>query len=83
MLYSTEIIQAFWQKTVDSTHVRKIQYSTISEDGVLASRDTDLEQKGSNTKISRLLADPSGIHCRSFEDNASGQWIQNSSSMWR
>lgn len=41
-----------WQKTVDDTKVREIQYSTISEDGILASYDTYLEKKGSVAKIS-------------------------------
>jgi ubiquinone/menaquinone biosynthesis C-methylase UbiE len=43
-----------WQETVEDTKVREIQYSTINEDGILASFDTYYKQKGSdNPKISR------------------------------
>lgn len=35
-----------WQEVVDGTKVREIQYSTISEEGVLTSYDTYYEQKG-------------------------------------
>ena len=41
-----------WQEVVDGAKVREIQYSTISEDGILASYDTYYEQKG-NPKMSR------------------------------
>lgn len=43
-----------WLETVGDTKVREIQYSTINEDGILASFDTYYKQKGSdNPKISR------------------------------
>lgn len=43
-----------WQEVVGDTRVREIQYSTISEDGILASHDTYYEQKGANKpKITR------------------------------
>jgi ubiquinone/menaquinone biosynthesis C-methylase UbiE len=43
-----------WQKVVGDTKVREIQYSTISEEGILASYDTYFEEKGVNKpKISR------------------------------
>lgn len=37
-----------WQKTADSKKVRKIQYSTINEEGVLASFTTSISQSESN-----------------------------------
>ena len=37
-----------WQEIVGDTKVREIQYSTINEDGVLASFDTYYKQKGSD-----------------------------------
>ena len=37
-----------WQKIVGDIKYREIQYSTISEDGVLASYDTYYEQKGND-----------------------------------
>lgn len=37
-----------WQEVVGDTKVREIQYSTINEDGILASYDTYYEQKGTN-----------------------------------
>lgn len=43
-----------WQEMVGDTKVREIQYSTIDEDGILASFDTYYKQKGSDRpKISR------------------------------
>jgi len=43
-----------WQEIVDDTRVREIQYSTISEKGILASFDTYYEQKGHDKpKISK------------------------------
>lgn len=43
-----------YQEIVDDTKFREIQYSTISEDGILASYDTYYEQKGtSKPKISK------------------------------
>lgn len=43
-----------WQEVIGDTKVREIQYSTINEEGILASYDTYYEQKGSNQpKISR------------------------------
>jgi len=43
-----------WQEVVDNCKVREIQYSTISEDGILASHDTYFEQQGdSKPKISK------------------------------
>lgn len=45
-----------WQKTIDDSKVREIQYSTINEEGVLASFDTYYEQKGSSKpKISKSV----------------------------
>lgn len=41
-----------WQKIVDGTKFREIQYSTISQEGILASYDTCIKQNGSHTKIS-------------------------------
>jgi 2-polyprenyl-3-methyl-5-hydroxy-6-metoxy-1,4-benzoquinol methylase len=37
-----------WQKTVDDAKIRKIQYSTINNDGVLASYTTSYEQEDSH-----------------------------------
>ncbi len=37
-----------WQEIVGDTQVREIQYSTIDEDGILASFDTYYKQKGSD-----------------------------------
>lgn len=37
-----------WQKKSENTTVREIQYSTINEDGILASYDIYHEQEGSN-----------------------------------
>lgn len=37
-----------WQEIVGDTKVREIQYSTINEDGILASYDTYYEQEGTN-----------------------------------
>lgn len=43
-----------WQEIVGDTKVREIQYSTINEEGILASFDTYYEKKGSNNpKISK------------------------------
>lgn len=43
-----------WQKISDDTKLREIQYSTIDEDGILASYTTSYVQKGtSKPKISR------------------------------
>jgi SAM-dependent methyltransferase len=43
-----------WQEVVDDIKVREIQYSTISEDGILTSYDTYYEQKGGDKpKISK------------------------------
>lgn len=42
-----------WQEVVDGNKFREIQYSTISQDGILASYDIYIEQKDSNTKTSR------------------------------
>lgn len=43
-----------WQKIVGDSKYREIQYSTISDDGVLASHDTYFEQKGNGEpKMSR------------------------------
>lgn len=36
-----------WQKTVGDTTLREVQYSTIDENGILASYTTAIEQKGS------------------------------------
>lgn len=40
-----------WQEIVGDTKFRDIQYSTINEDGILASFDTHYEQMGSNKPI--------------------------------
>lgn len=43
-----------WQKIADNTKIRKIQYSTIDKDGILASYTLSYEQKGSKkTRVSR------------------------------
>lgn len=43
-----------WQEIVGDTKVREIQYSTVSEEGILASYDTYYEQKEhSNPKITK------------------------------
>lgn len=43
-----------WQKTIDDTKIREIQYSTIDKDGILASFTISYEQRGYNKpKISR------------------------------
>ena len=40
-----------FQETVGSTTYREIQYSTIDKDGVLASFDTYIEQRGDNKPV--------------------------------
>lgn len=58
-----------WQEIVDGRKVREIQYSTISEDGILASHDTYYVQNNDNKpKISRSYQTLQVYTARQLED---------------